>query len=104
MFRVHMRSDGPYLFRRELFDPDLLVPDTFFLNFEFPIRSLRQGVRHTVVQIPCAAPPLGPQQEHGLEAGGRGRPRSALAPAPASPSPLGGTKKSRIIEDSGPQG
>ena len=54
MFRVNMRSDGPYLFRRELFDPDLLVPDTFFLNFEFPIRSLRQNLRHTVVQIPCA--------------------------------------------------
>jgi dolichol-phosphate mannosyltransferase len=54
MFRVNMRSDGPYLFRRELFDPDLLLPDTFFLNFEFPIRSLRQGLRHTVVQIPCA--------------------------------------------------
>ncbi|HEY0713517.1 MAG TPA: glycosyltransferase family 2 protein, partial [Polyangia bacterium] len=53
MFGVTMRSDGPYLFRRELFDPDLLVPDTFFLNFEFPIRVLRAGRPHQVVAIHC---------------------------------------------------
>ena len=53
MFQVNMRSDGPYLFKRELFDPDLLVPDTFFLNFEFPIRVLRRGIAHAVVCIHC---------------------------------------------------
>jgi dolichol-phosphate mannosyltransferase len=53
LFGVPMRSDGPYLFKRELFDPDLLVPDTFFLNFEFPIRTLRDGRPHQVVAIPC---------------------------------------------------
>jgi glycosyltransferase involved in cell wall biosynthesis len=50
---VTLRSDGPYLFRRELFDPRELVPDSFFLNFEFPIRVLRRGVRHEVVSIAC---------------------------------------------------
>src|SRR5262249_33734015 len=54
LFGVRLRSDGPYLFRRELFDPDLLVPDTFFLNFEFPIRAMRDGARHEVVSIHCA--------------------------------------------------
>ena len=50
---VRMRSDGPYLFRRELFRPRELAPDTFFLNFEFPIRMLRRGVRHATVTIEC---------------------------------------------------
>jgi len=50
---VRMRSDGPYLFRRSLFDPDKLVADTFFLNFEFPIRMLGAGVPSTVVTIEC---------------------------------------------------
>jgi len=50
---VRMRSDGPYLFRRSLFDADQLVPDTFFLNFEFPIRMLGAGVPSTVVTIQC---------------------------------------------------
>jgi dolichol-phosphate mannosyltransferase len=53
MFGVPMRSDGPYLFRRDLFDADLLQPDSFFLNFEFPIRTLRDGQRHQVVAIHC---------------------------------------------------
>jgi glycosyltransferase involved in cell wall biosynthesis len=56
IFTVHgvrMRSDGPYLFRRELFDPDLLVPDTFFLNFEFPIRMLRARERIATETIEC---------------------------------------------------
>ena len=38
---VPMRSDGPYLFRRVLFDPEQLTPDSFFLNFEFPLRVVR---------------------------------------------------------------
>jgi glycosyltransferase involved in cell wall biosynthesis len=56
IFSVHgvrMRSDGPYLFCRELFDPDVLVPDTFFLNFEFPIRMLRARERFATETIEC---------------------------------------------------
>ncbi|KPK52225.1 MAG: hypothetical protein AMJ63_10105 [Myxococcales bacterium SG8_38_1] len=48
---VRMQSDGPYLFRHELFDADALVPDTFFLNFEFPIRMLGAGVPTTLKRI-----------------------------------------------------
>lgn len=49
---VRMRSDGPYLFRRELFIPEQLAPDTFFLNFEFPIRVLaaRRATRNVVIE------------------------------------------------------
>lgn len=50
---VRMKSDGPYLFRRALFDPDALKPDTFFLNFEFPIRMLGADLPTTVVTIEC---------------------------------------------------
>jgi dolichol-phosphate mannosyltransferase len=50
---VTMRSDGPYLFRRELFHARELTPDTFFLNFEFPIRVLRRGVSYAVETIEC---------------------------------------------------
>lgn len=50
---VTMRSDGPYLFRRELFRARELAPDTFFLNFEFPIRAMQRGVRSKVVTIEC---------------------------------------------------
>jgi len=56
IFLVHgvvMRSDGPYLFRRALFDPDQLAPDSFFLNFEFPIRALAAGRPATRVTIGC---------------------------------------------------
>ncbi|MBI2896732.1 MAG: glycosyltransferase family 2 protein [Deltaproteobacteria bacterium] len=53
LFGVHMRSDGPYLFARELFDPALYESDTFFLNFEFPIRMLRSHERHGTVTIEC---------------------------------------------------
>jgi dolichol-phosphate mannosyltransferase len=53
LFGVPMQSDGPYLFRRDLFDADLLKPDSFFLNFEFPIRALRDGRPHQVVAIHC---------------------------------------------------
>ncbi|MEI8256005.1 MAG: glycosyltransferase family 2 protein [Deltaproteobacteria bacterium] len=56
IFAVHgvvMRSDGPYLFRRELFDPDVLAPDSFFLNFEFPIRMLRAHERFATETIEC---------------------------------------------------
>jgi len=50
---VTMRSDGPYLFRRSLFDPQLLAPDSFFLNFEFPIRALQAGWATRTVTVQC---------------------------------------------------
>jgi glycosyltransferase involved in cell wall biosynthesis len=50
---VRMRSDGPYLFRRELFRPEELPPDTFFLNFEFPIRMLAREVPSANVVLHC---------------------------------------------------
>jgi dolichol-phosphate mannosyltransferase len=50
---VRLRSEGPYLFRRRLFVPEELPPDTFFLNYEFPIRVLRGGLRVSTVAIPC---------------------------------------------------
>lgn len=50
---VRMKSDGPYLFRRRLFDPEQLKPDTFFLNFEFPIRVLAAGLKVSTVTIAC---------------------------------------------------
>jgi dolichol-phosphate mannosyltransferase len=50
---VRLRSDGPYLFRRALFLPEQLPPDTFFLNFEFPIRVLTAGLRVSTETIPC---------------------------------------------------
>jgi len=50
---VRLRSEGPYLFRRTLFRPEALPADSFFLNFEFPIRVLaeRRPVRNVI--IPC---------------------------------------------------
>lgn len=66
LFRVPMRSDGPYLFKRALFDPAVLVPDSFFLNFEFPIRALREGVRHAVVPIHCLPRVSGQSKSTGL--------------------------------------
>jgi dolichol-phosphate mannosyltransferase len=50
---VRVRSDGPYLFRRQLFDPEQLKPDTFFLNFEFPIRTRAAGLPYRTVPIRC---------------------------------------------------
>ncbi|MCG8556822.1 MAG: glycosyltransferase family 2 protein [Proteobacteria bacterium] len=50
---VRLKSDGPYLFRRALFLPQQLASDTFFLNFEFPIRALRAGLRVSWVTIEC---------------------------------------------------
>lgn len=50
---VTMRSDGPYLFRRARFDVRQLVPDTFFLNFEFPIRALQAKWSTRTVTIRC---------------------------------------------------
>lgn len=50
---VRLRSDGPYFFRRELFVPEQLPSDSFFLNFEFPIRVLSAGLRVNTVTVPC---------------------------------------------------
>ena len=50
---VLMRSDGPYLFRRALLVPEQLQPDTFFLNFEFPMRVVRAGLPFETVTISC---------------------------------------------------
>lgn len=50
---VRLRSDGPYLFRRSIFEPDDLNPDSFFLNFEFPIRVLAAGLQVETVVIQC---------------------------------------------------
>lgn len=56
IFAVHgvwMKSDGAYLFRRVHFVPEDLPPDTFFLNFEFPIRAKSRGLRTSVVTAEC---------------------------------------------------
>lgn len=50
---VVLRSDGPYLFRRGIFDAEQLEPDSFFLNFELPIRALAAGLRTRTVTIAC---------------------------------------------------
>jgi dolichol-phosphate mannosyltransferase len=50
---VRLRSEGPYLFRRALFVPEQLPSDSFFLNFEFPIRMLVAHRRTAVVTIAC---------------------------------------------------
>jgi dolichol-phosphate mannosyltransferase len=64
---VRMQSDGPYLFRRDLFDADKLLPDTFFLNFEFPIRMLGAGVATSVVTIECRPRRSGQSKSTGLK-------------------------------------
>ncbi len=51
--QVRLESDGPYLFRTRLFIPSELPPDTFFLNFEFPIRTLAAGLKTATVTIAC---------------------------------------------------
>lgn len=64
---VRMQSDGPYLFKHSHFDPDQLVPDTFFLNFEFPIRMLGAEVPATVVTIECRPRRSGHSKSTGLK-------------------------------------
>ena len=64
---VRMRSDGPYLFRRTLFDPNQLAPDTFFLNFEFPIRVLGAGTAAGLVTIDCRPRRSGQSKSTGLK-------------------------------------
>ncbi len=64
---VRLRSDGPYLFKRNLFDPAQLKPDTFFLNFEFPIRALAAGIRTRTVTIRCRPRIAGVSKSTGLK-------------------------------------
>jgi dolichol-phosphate mannosyltransferase len=64
---VRMRSDGPYLFRRELFIPEQLPPDTFFLNFEFPIRVIARGLPTRNVAIRCRPRRAGTSKSTGLK-------------------------------------
>jgi len=63
---VRLRSDGPYLFRRALFDPTQLPPDTFFLNFEFPIRAIAAGLRVATVTVPCRPRVAGHSKSTGI--------------------------------------
>jgi len=64
---VRLRSDGPYLFRRELFVPEELPPDTFFLNFEFPIRAVERGLRTRNVVIKCRPRLAGTSKSTGIK-------------------------------------
>jgi dolichol-phosphate mannosyltransferase len=64
--QVVVRSDGPYLFRRSLFDPDQLKPDTFFLNFEFPIRVAGANLPRRTVTIRCRPRRAGVSKSTGL--------------------------------------
>jgi glycosyltransferase involved in cell wall biosynthesis len=69
IFGIHgvaLRCEGPYLFRRALFDPEALPPDTFFLNFEFPIRMLVAKRRTHSVVIPCRQRRAGVSKSTGL--------------------------------------
>jgi glycosyltransferase involved in cell wall biosynthesis len=69
VFCVHgvvLRCEGPYLFRRELFRPEQLPPDSFFLNFEFPIRMLLAGRPTANVVIRCRQRRAGVSKSTGL--------------------------------------
>lgn len=50
---VDLKSEGPYLFRRPLLLPQQLDANSFFLNFEFPIRALAAGLEVRTVDLPC---------------------------------------------------
>lgn len=64
--QVRVHSDGPYLFRRSLFDPEQLEPDSFFLNFEFPIRVARARLPQRTVTIHCRARRAGVSKSRSL--------------------------------------
>lgn len=63
---VKLSSDGPYLFRSSLFVPEDLPPDTFFLNFEFPIRMLAADRRVSTVTVPCLPRRAGVSKSTGI--------------------------------------
>ena len=64
---VSMTSDGPYLFQRSDFDETQLKPDSFFLNFEFPIRMLALNKRVGVVTIHCRTRMSGRSKSSGIK-------------------------------------
>ncbi len=64
---VALRSDGPYLFRRSIFLPEELPPNSFFLNFEFPIRVLAAGLKVSTVTIRCRPRRSGISKSTGLK-------------------------------------
>jgi glycosyltransferase involved in cell wall biosynthesis len=63
---VKLQCEGPYLFRRSIFVPEELPPDSFFLNFEFPIRTLAKGLRTRNVVIQCRPRRAGVSKSTGL--------------------------------------
>lgn len=70
IFLIHgvaLRSDGPYLFKRSIFLPEDLPSDSFFLNFEFPIRVLGAGLRVSTVTIRCRPRRSGLSKSTGLK-------------------------------------
>ncbi len=64
---VTMSSDGPYLFQRTDFNSDILKPDSFFLNFEFPIRMLAANKAVGVVTISCRRRMHGHSKSSGIK-------------------------------------
>jgi glycosyltransferase involved in cell wall biosynthesis len=88
--QVVVHSDGPYLFRRTLFDPAQLAPDTFFLNFEFPIRVAGADLPRRTVTIRCRPRRAGVSKSTGLRRiWGVGRDLFALRRRRAHGSPSG---------------
>jgi glycosyltransferase involved in cell wall biosynthesis len=74
IFLIHgvaLRSDGPYLFKRSIFVPQDLPPDSFFLNFEFPIRVLGAGLKVSTVTVRCRPRQSGVSKSTGLKKIGR---------------------------------
>ncbi len=70
IFLIHgvaLRSDGPYLFRRSIFLPQEMPPDSFFLNFEFPIRVLSAGLKVSTVTVRCRPRRSGVSKSTGLK-------------------------------------
>ncbi len=63
---VNLKSEGPYMFKRSLFDEEQLAPNSFFLNFEFPIRALRAGLEVSTVVVPCRPRLSGQSKTAGL--------------------------------------
>lgn len=45
LFGPHPRINGSYMFRRKILSEIPLISDTFVLNFEFPIKARRKGLR-----------------------------------------------------------
>lgn len=63
---VRLESDGPYLVRRSIFVASELAPDSFFLNFELPIRALAAGLEVRTVTIACRPRRAGVSKSTGL--------------------------------------